>query len=588
MAFEWYRVHENMDVFLVPADGSAPPVALTHTPELTELVSWTPDSRAVIVQEDHDGDERARLFRVAIDAPGVMIPLTEDRPPYFLRGGDLHPNGRDLFYAMNYDTAAGQVTEPPWIYRHDLETGQRVPLARAARPSYTIPRLNRQGTHVLYQRRDRHPAGIQIWLVDVEGQQDREILHFGDAVKVITALWLPDGQRIAFLSEATAIGRAQDHISLGLYHLADGAIRWLIDDPTRTLEGITISPDGLIVVDEVRGARHHTSRLDPDSEQETAFLPIDGNLIPFARTPDDRWLAEYDSSSWPQEIVSFSGEPRSPGDLRSLTQVWERTPLRRGDLAPAEDFRWRSADGLEIQGWLYRASPNPRRAILYIHGGPTWHSEDRINPQIQYLVSQGFNVLDVNYRGSTGFGKPFRLAIKADGWGGREQDDIAAGASALIAAGLADPGRVGITGTSYGGYSAWCAITRQPPEIIGAAAPICGMTDLVVDYETTRPDLRPLSEEMMGGSPAQVPDRYRERSPIHFVQDIRGSLLIVQGAMDPNVTPQNVTDVVERLKAHGIAYDLLVFEDEGHGIVKPTNQRRLYTALAGFFDSALR
>src|SRR5205807_8447062 len=108
------------------------------------------------------------------------------------------------------------------------------------------------------------------------------------------------------------------------------------------------------------------------------------------------------------------------------------------------------------------------------------------------------------------------------------------------AGGIAEPGKVGITGTSYGGYSSWWAITHWPVEIVAAAAPICGMTDLVVDYDTTRPDLRPYSEEMMGGSPAQVPERYRERSPIHFVHQIGGHLLIVQGLRDPNVTPSNL------------------------------------------------
>src|SRR5512136_2646736 len=100
VAFLWYRVHENVDVFLAPCDGSAAPVALTHTPEYTELVSWIPDSRAVIVAEDHDGDERARLFRIDLNldpagqpAPGPMVPLTEDRPPYFIRGGHLSPDG---------------------------------------------------------------------------------------------------------------------------------------------------------------------------------------------------------------------------------------------------------------------------------------------------------------------------------------------------------------------------------------------------------------------------------------------------------------------------------------------------------------
>jgi dipeptidyl aminopeptidase/acylaminoacyl peptidase len=225
--------------------------------------------------------------------------------------------------------------------------------------------------------------------------------------------------------------------------------------------------------------------------------------------------------------------------------------------------------------------------VILIHGGPTSHSEDRLEAETQYLVGRGFNVLDVNYRGSTGFGLSFREAIKEDGWGGREQADIATGAQALIQAGLALPGKVGVTGTSYGGYSSWRQITTYPPEVIAAAAPICGMTDLRVDYETTRPDLRPYSEEMIGGSPEQIPDKYAERSPINYIQNIRGRLLIIQGGQDPNVTPENVRLVRQRLDERNIPYELLVFEDEGHGVYKPANEAVLYTRLADFFDEAL-
>jgi dipeptidyl aminopeptidase/acylaminoacyl peptidase len=110
------------------------------------------------------------------------------------------------------------------------------------------------------------------------------------------------------------------------------------------------------------------------------------------------------------------------------------------------------------------------------------------------------------------------------------------------------------------------------------------MTDLVVDYESTRPDLRPYSEEMMGGSPGEVPEKYHERSPIHFVEDIQGNLLIVQGGRDPNVTPENVRVVRQALDAAGISYQVLTFEDEGHGISRPKNQKVLYRRLLEFFE----
>jgi dipeptidyl aminopeptidase/acylaminoacyl peptidase len=589
VAFVWYRRHENADVFCGPCDGSRRPFALTHTPEFTWLVSWLPDSSGVLVEEDHGGDEFARLFRVALDRPQGMQPLTEDRPRYFIRGGNLSPDSKTLFYGANYDFSAGQPLEPTWIYRHDLVTGERRAIARPEKPIYMEVSLNRSGTHLLYSRKDRHPAGRQFHLVDVEGRADREILNFGDDVKTF-GRWFPDGENILVLSEGTGQGK-QVYQSLGIYHWPTDSLDWLIDDPGRSIESAWVSPDGTIIVDEIRGAVHRPSYLSPVDRLECLFPEYTGNLLPLGRAWDGAWIGMAYYSTSPRELVRFSFDA-SPAEgtmsSSSLTRVWELSPLKPEDLARASSFRWHSADGQEIQGWLYLASPNPCRAVIYIHGGPTDHSEDRLNPQIQYFVARGFNVLDVNYRGSTGFGLPFREMIKADGWGGREQADIAAGAEALIREGLAEPGRVGVTGTSYGGYSAWHQITHVPVEIIGAAAPVCGMTDLVVDYETTRPDLRPLSEEMIGGRPAEIPEKYAERSPINFIQDIRGKLLIVQGALDPNVTPENVSQVQLGLDAEGIPYELLIFEDEGHGIVKPANQERLYVALADFFDGALQ
>jgi dipeptidyl aminopeptidase/acylaminoacyl peptidase len=133
----------------------------------------------------------------------------------------------------------------------------------------------------------------------------------------------------------------------------------------------------------------------------------------------------------------------------------------------------------------------------------------------------------------------------------------------------------------------WLAITQFPPDIIAAAAPICGMTDLIVDYETTRPDIRPYSEEMLGGSPTEAPEKYRERSPINYVQNIRGNLLIVQGLRDPNVTKANVAQVEKRLQSNKIKYEKLVFNDEGHGILREKNVRTLLLSLSAFFDASL-
>jgi dipeptidyl aminopeptidase/acylaminoacyl peptidase len=582
VAWSWSRLGPAADVFAARTDGSGTPVRLTETAEGdTTAVSWTPDGRALLVRQDRDGDERARLFRVRLAEPGAMEPLTGPEPNYFLEGGQLHPDGRSLIYAANLDAESGEEIETDILYRHDLETGELRSLARPQRGSIFGPELNRQGTHVLYGRNDLHPAGRQVWLADAEGLDDREILNFGERKKV-SGTWFPDGRRVLFVAEAGS------HRRLGVWSLDDGAVRLQVDDPGRDVAYAFVPPNGgPAVVVEVEGARTRASLLDVESGEERALSADRGNLVPLAPAEDGSWLCVRYDARHPVDLVRHAAEAGDPGgEPASVTGLPERTPVRADRLVAAEDFRWRSVDGLEVQGWLYRAPGESVGTVVLVHGGPTSHAEDRFNAEVQYFVSRGLDVLAPNYRGSTGFGLAFQESIKEDGWGGREQEDVRTGIEALVQSGLARAGRVGVTGTSYGGYSAWWAITHYPTDLVAAAAPICGMTDLTVDYYATRPDLRPYSEEMMSGSPEEVPERYRERSPVNSVKNIRGGLLIVQGLQDPNVTPENVSVVARALEREGISYELLTFEDEGHGISRPENLRTLYPRLADFFEES--
>ncbi|MBV9521689.1 MAG: S9 family peptidase [Alphaproteobacteria bacterium] len=577
VAWSWSRKAPAADIYLAPTDGRSGPRRLTATPDDTYLLSWAADSAALVVAEDRGGDERLQLFRLALD--GAMVPLTEPSPRFFLRGGALDPSGRYLVFAANLDPESGAAIEASFVIRQDLASGRRIALARPEKPHSLRPLLNRPGTHVLYTRRDRDPAGTQIWLVDIDGREDRQILDAGAAVKA-SASWLPDGRRALIIAETAT------HKRVGILDTAGGAPHWLIDDPGRTIEAAHAPQSGEdIVLIEVRAARSHASLLDPCTGAEVPIEPERGTLLPIGPLPDGSWLGRAYDAAQPDELVRFErAAPSRP--VARLARPLDATAIRAADLRAPEDFRWRSIDGAEIQGWLYLPEGPARGLVVQVHGGPTAHSEDAFSAWIQACLGAGFAVLDPNYRGSTGFGLAFREAIRNEGWGGIEQDDIRTGAEAVAARGLVPAGMIAVTGTSYGGYSAWCAATRWPPGLLAAAAPICGMTDLVVDYESTRPDLRPYSEEMLGGSPAQVPDRYRERSPIHFVGNIKARLLIVQGMNDPNVTPENLHAVETALRAARIPYETLLFADEGHGIRKPKNLRVLYARLLQFFDEA--
>ena len=208
VAWTWYRKAPAADVYLAPSDGSAPPRRLTDTPNDTYLVSWAPDSASLVVAEDQGGDEHAQLFRLDLD--GSRTPLTEPSPLYFPLGGEIDASGRYLVFAANLDPTTGQTIDATWIIRQDLATGARQTLARPLKASSTVPRLDRKGTRVIYTRRDRDPAGTQVWLVGIDGSDDSQILDFGDAVKT-GASWFPDSRRLIVLSERPT------HKRLGIY-----------------------------------------------------------------------------------------------------------------------------------------------------------------------------------------------------------------------------------------------------------------------------------------------------------------------------------------------------------------------------------
>ena len=586
VALEINRIHENYDIFLASIQRVTEITPLTRTPNSTVLLDWAPDSKSVLIGEDSGGDQRHTVYRISIDSPFEMQSLTPLNPEYFTQGALFNPSGDSIIYSVNYDIDRKKQTETFRLIAQDLESGAKTIVARPDKPSWIEFSVDPRGKYVLYRRSDEDPSGEQWWLASVDGTEDREIINFGPKAKVY-ADWTYDG-RIAFCTD-TLDGMRNDSVAIGLLNLSTEEMQWLIKpnevDPFDDVDVPKYSQ--YIRMVKAREGRTRSYLYNIDHETTTDITPHRGNLIPISSLSPTEWLGIYYSSTSPKNLVKFNPYDSRISQYVFLTDMLSGSGVSENELTPARDFRWISVDNTMIHGWLYSPEKNNSKTILNIHGGPTWHFEDALDEDTQFLCSLGFNVLCPNYRGSTGYGVNFRELIKNDGWGGKDKEDIRTGVQALIEKGISLPGKVGIFGTSYGGYMSWNAIVHFDTEIIAAAAPICGMTDLIVDYETTRPDIRPYSEEMMGGSPTDVPEIYHERSPINFVQYIKGKLLIVQGLRDPNVTPANVDEVELKLKENNIEYEKLVFEDEGHGVFREDNVKVLLARMGEFFETSL-
>lgn len=593
LAWTWTGPDQTGNVWIVPTDGTQPPCRLTDGQDHFYVRGFSKDGRQLVLAQSIGSSERDRLFLGKLPGRGneaslacaiEPCPITALQDDYYVFGGSFSLDGKTVYYTANMDPATGKPIDGQHVIAQDLMTGLINSLAHGPTLDSTGPRLSPNGRHILYHRHDRDPSGSQVWLLDLEADdmhRDREVLNLGDKLKA-RANWLTDDLLLI-------LGEAETHERVGTLDLHSGTLRWLIDDPQRDIENVIASEGGhsCAIIAYEQGALRAT-RLDIATGKEVPFKEEGASLLPVAELPDGSWVAERYCSRHVHDYVRVDLVTGRQTDLSHSSDILALTPngLTSSDFTPAAFYRWQGQDGLGIQGWLYRPRIKSRGLLVYIHGGPTWHSENWVNPIIQFLVSQGFTVLDPNYRGSTGYGHAFREAIKTEGWGGAEQRDIRAGIEQLMADGLAEAGKVGLLGTSYGGYSSWYGLTKFP-DLIKAAMPICGMYHLTIDYdETGMPHGRAYSEEMMGGTPKDQPDRYHQASPANFIGQIKGKLLVVHGLRDTNVSPQNSWIAFRDLQRAGIGYDQLLFCDEGHGIYKASNRELLLTRMARFFADA--
>jgi len=571
LAWSWTGHADTANVWIVPTDGSAPPLQLTDGADHFNVNGIDASGGRLILSQSLGSNEHDRLFLLTRDS-SELLPLTPEQSDHYVFGGSFHPDGRSILYTADFDYKAGQGTDGSWLYAQDLVTGTRRIVAKAQSIVDRAPEISPDGSQVLYHRGDLHPAGTQIWCAHWDGSADRQIFSAGDRSRAY-GHWIDDGKVLIQAETVT-------HSRIGVLDIRSGVLDWLIDDRARNIENVVVGSDSrqvmLIAFD---AGRLKLSLLDLASGKEVLLDQRDHSLLPLQQHPGGDWIAEAYRSAEPHAFWRINP---AFGEARPLAI----STSEAHHFTPAKDFRWSSSDGKPIQGWLYEPQGDSRGLVVWVHGGPTWHSEDWVNPVVQFLVGAGFTVLDPNYRGSTGFGIPFREAIKQDGWGGREQDDIRTGIEALIAAGKAKAGRIGVAGLSYGGYSSWVAITRFA-DLVDAACAICGMYELGIDYHNTEmPHGRAYSEEMMGGTPEQYPERYFNASPKNFVDRIKGKLMIVHGLADSNVSPANTDLAVKDLTERGIPYRLLTFPDEGHGIYKRGNRAFWLAEMGEFFAEA--
>jgi dipeptidyl aminopeptidase/acylaminoacyl peptidase len=275
----------------------------------------------------------------------------------------------------------------------------------------------------------------------------------------------------------------------------------------------------------------------------------------------------------------------------ALTKIADRNPwLKEDELAEMKPVEYAARDGLIIHGYLTVPKGKPAKNLPIVvnpHGGPWVRDDWGFNPEVQFLANRGFGVLQMNYRGSTGYGRRFWEAGFRQ-WGQSMQDDITDGVKWLVDQGIADPKRVAIYGGSYGGYAVLAGLTKTP-DLYAAGVDYVGVSNLFTFMKTVPPYWKPFLDMMyeMVGNPAKDQALFEQNSPALNAEKIKTPLFVAQGAKDPRVNINESNQIVDALKKRGIDVEYMVKQDEGHGFHNEENRFSFYEAMEQFLEKYL-
>lgn len=279
---------------------------------------------------------------------------------------------------------------------------------------------------------------------------------------------------------------------------------------------------------------------------------------------------------------------KKTGDTKFLADAFPW--LKEAYMATMKPVEYKSRDGLTIHGYLtlpkgYEAKNLP--VVINPHGGPWARDDWGFNTEAQMFANRGYAVLQMNFRGSTGYGKDFWLKSRKQ-WGKTMQDDITDGVQWLIKEGIADPKRVAVYGGSYGGYATLAGVAFTP-DLYACAVDYVGVANMFTFMKTIPPYWEPYKAMFyeMVGDPVKDSALLAAASPVLHAGNIKTPLFVAQGANDPRVNKAESDQMVEALKKRGVAVDYMVKNDEGHGFHNENNRLDFYRAMDKFFDKYL-
>lgn len=565
----------SMQLYLVDIEGEMR--QCTALPEPVGVARSVPGTHLAVIGVDAGGNERYQLYVVDLDAEppvsslGALRALTRS-PEHGHHLAGVSPSGDEVAYLSNRRNG---IDFDLWVC--DLAGGE--PQMVYAEGGYCLPSsgYSPDGRYVAVQRPGPRPLDTDLVLVDVRaGTWHVPLPHAGEAAQVGNPAWV-DG---ATFYASSTVGR--DRAAIVRHTLTTGATVPLAGAGEEWDGSVVSSGDGktLLVIENANGASR-MRLFDTGSGAELGPVPtaepgvVDWYLSAPPQLSGDGFRLVYWLST-PRRPGDVWEYERGPGTSRQLT--WNPGAVDPATLAGPEAATVESFDGEQVPLFTFRPAPGDAGAgpvagagvpvVVVVHGGPESQSVQSFSPVVQALVAEGFAVVVPNVRGSTGYGK--RYASLDDTT--RRLDsvrDLASVHAWLAGAGF-DPSRAALWGGSYGGYMVLAGLAFQPDRW-AAGVDIVGISDLVTFLEHTS-DYRRAHREREYGSLAHDRAFLERASPLRRAADITAPLFVIHGRNDPRVPVTEAEQLVAAVSARGVRSELVVYEDEGHGLARLANR----------------
>jgi dipeptidyl aminopeptidase/acylaminoacyl peptidase len=539
---------------------------------------WAADSKHIMYLQDKGGNENWRLYGVNLDTEQIRDLTPYDDVQVRIVDRDKHfPN--ELLIAMNKDDARLHD-----VYHLDLQSGR---LKRVAKnPGDVTGWVTDTNFKVLGAMAATPDGGFELRVRSSERASWKKLLTW-DSVDAMTSgpiLFSKDGKSI-YLQDSRDANAGR----LVKMNLRTKKIDVIAEDPRYDVGGIMIHPD-TYEIQAVTFVKARTEWLVLDQSIREDFSAIKqlhhGDFFISDRdNADDTWLVGFTADNGPVKYFAFDRETKTG------TFLFDHKPdLNDYTLAPVEPVSFTSRDGLTIHGYITYPVGKTRTnlpLVLNVHGGPWARDTWGYNPEAQWLSNRGYVCLQINFRGSTGYGKEFLNAGDKE-WGGNMHNDLVDGVEWAIDQGIADPEKVAIYGGSYGGYAALVGATFTP-DLFCCSVAMCGPSNLITFIRAIPPywsTYLALFHKRVG-NPDTEEEFLLSRSPLSKIDEVRIPMLIAQGANDVRVVQAESEQFVDALKEKGIEHEYLLFEDEGHGFLKPENRLEFYAATEKFLAKHL-